>query len=54
MVLTVLESPKKDLFIDTSGRGKMDFYCDKQVEVGSDRSQLRTEGFMERRKKWRY
>jgi len=35
-------------------RGKREFNCNKQVEMGSNSSQLHAKGFVGRRRKWEY
>jgi len=38
----------------SSEKGKRDFYCDKQVQMGSNSSQLHAKEFVEKRRKWGY
>jgi len=40
--------------IGHSERGKREFNCKKQVEMGSNSSQLHAKGFVGRRRKWGY
>jgi len=40
--------------LESCVRGPLIVNCDKQVEMGSDSSQLHTKGFMERKRKWGY